>query len=204
MCLIHSWATVHKLCVYMLATRCISAFFSSEGWQTVPRTCQGVYFSLFGARGCRWVCFVPSALFGLSVTPVRPIPVWTAGWVHTLSINLSLLRVHVLMCVNVCFCVTMSGGGCGRVGGPCPIYNNCQLSVTNTSSVLLPVKGRWGTLRVFPPVSNGGSDHLSFIGSVHWRTILSPWDAKFHLQSSLGNRSKVFPLQRWWHYFNSY
>lgn len=105
--------------------------------------------------------------------------------------------VYVLTCVNVCFCVTMSGGT-GRVGGPCPIYNNCQLSVTNTSSVLLPVKGRWGTLRVFPPASNRGSDHLSFIGSVLWRTILSLGDAEFHLQSSLGqgNRSNVFPLQR--------
>lgn len=105
----------------------------------------------------------------------------------------------VCMCWRVLTCVFVLpcwGVGCGRVGGPCPIYNNCQLSVTNTSSVLLPVKGRWGTLCVFPSASNRGSDHLSFIGSVHWRTLLSLWDAKFHLQSSLGqgNRSKVFLL----------
>lgn len=52
------------------------------------------------------MCVFSSALFGLSVTAVKHVPVWTAGWVHTLSIN-PPLRVHVLTCVNACLCVSM-------------------------------------------------------------------------------------------------
>ena len=51
------------------------------------------------------MCAFPPALFGLSVTAVKHIPVWTAGRVHTLSIN-PPLRVHVLTCASVCLCVS--------------------------------------------------------------------------------------------------
>lgn len=100
--LICCWATVCA-CVCACPTCCISAFLSLEDWQTVPGMCQGVYFSLLGASGCRRLCFVPSALFGLSVTPVRPYPNTTAaGWVHTLAINLSLLCALMGVCVDTC------------------------------------------------------------------------------------------------------
>lgn len=101
---VHAWATEQKLYVYLCAF-CIRACVSWEVWHTVLRTCQGVYFGLFWAFGC-WCVFFSSALFGLSVTAVKHIPVWTAGWVHTLSIN-PPLRVHVLTCVNACLCVSM-------------------------------------------------------------------------------------------------
>lgn len=52
------------------------------------------------------MCVFSSAPFGLSVTAVKHITVWTAGRVHTLSIN-PPLRVHVLTCVCVLAC------GCG-------------------------------------------------------------------------------------------
>lgn len=68
-----------------------------------PRPCRGVHFvSLLSLRVLTcFFFFVPSsALFGLSVTAVKHIPVWTAGGVHTLSIS-PPLRVHVSMCVNV-------------------------------------------------------------------------------------------------------
>lgn len=68
-----------------------------------PRPCQGVHFvSLLSLRVlmCFFFSVPSSALFGLSVTAVKHIPIWTAGGVHTPSIS-PPLRAHVSVCVNV-------------------------------------------------------------------------------------------------------
>lgn len=86
---------------------CASARHVFSVWHAAPRTCQSVYFwSLLSLRVL--MCVFSSALFGLSVTAVKHIPIWTAGWVHTLSIS-PPLRVHVLTCVKARLCVSMCG-----------------------------------------------------------------------------------------------
>lgn len=88
-----------------MCTLASSACVCSDMWHTVLRTCQSVYFSLFG---CVCVFFPPSfVLFGLSVTAVKRIPVPTAGrGSHSLN-QPTRLHAHVLTCVNPCLCVSM-------------------------------------------------------------------------------------------------
>lgn len=66
-----------------------------------------VFQSLLSPSGVDVWVFFASALFGLSVTTVKHIPVWMAGWVHTLSINLrcACMRWHVWTCISIEKCM---------------------------------------------------------------------------------------------------
>lgn len=103
---IHAWATEQKLyaclCTFFYAQ--VHVCFQKCGTHSAEDMSRCVFRALLSLRVL--MCVFPPALFGLSVTAVKHIPVWTAGRVHTLSIN-PPLRVHVLTCANVCLCVSM-------------------------------------------------------------------------------------------------
>lgn len=94
--------SVNRMCGYALLHKCICLFRSLAHSDEDMSGC--VFRSPLSLRVL--MCVFSSAAFGLSVTAVKHVPVWTAGWVHTLSIN-PPLRVHVLTCVNMCLCVSM-------------------------------------------------------------------------------------------------
>lgn len=108
MCLIYCWATV-SVCVCLSACerentcnmlhKCISL---PGGLADSARDVSGCVFQSPQSLGGWRLCFVPSMLFGLSVTPVKSNPAPGAGWVHTLANNLSLLCVLMGLCVDMC------------------------------------------------------------------------------------------------------
>lgn len=90
------------MCGCALLHKCMCLF------RSLARSAEDMSGCVFRSLQSLWVlmCVFSSALFGLSVTAVKHVPVWTAGWVNTLSIN-PPSRVHVLTRVNACLCACM-------------------------------------------------------------------------------------------------